>query len=79
LLYLVSGLQNCHQITSDTTIEFAISGYNIAGLHPSESAYDLSHLGKFFDKFPQIPDKGQPRLFLSPIVDDEDVRQDRAE
>jgi len=23
---LLSGLQNCHQITSDTTIEFAISG-----------------------------------------------------
>ena len=25
-------------------------GYNIAGLQPSESAYDLSHLGKVLDK-----------------------------
>jgi hypothetical protein len=24
--YLFSGLQNCHQIIADTTIEFAISG-----------------------------------------------------
>ena len=61
-------------ITSDTTIEFAISGglkarniitwasargarfspgYTIAGLQPSESAYDLSHVGTVFDKSSQ--------------------------
>jgi hypothetical protein len=33
-------------------------GYNISGLQPSESAYDLSHLGKVFDK---VPDKNQQK------------------
>ena len=32
-------------------------GYNIAGLQPSESAYDLSHLDKVFDK--EFPTKAR--------------------
>src|SRR4030095_7981944 len=42
-------------------------GYNIAGLQPSESAYDLSHLGKAFDEVPdKVPDKGQQ--WLTPLT-----------
>jgi hypothetical protein len=37
-------------------------GYNIAGLQPSESADDLSHLGKVSTKIPdEVPDKGPKR------------------
>jgi hypothetical protein len=38
-------------------------GYNIAGLQPSESAYDLSHLDKVPD---EVPDKGQQ--WLTPLL-----------
>ena len=34
-------------------------GYNILGLQPSESAYDLSHVSKAFDEVPDEETKGK--------------------
>ena len=49
-------LQGCRILVTDylglrSQARFS-PGYNIVGLQPSESAYDLSHLGKVFDRFP---------------------------
>jgi hypothetical protein len=53
-------------------------GYNISGLQPSESAYDLSHLGKVFDEVPdKVSDKAfQARGLLSVCVCEIPSRRD---